>query len=135
MNDAFQVSPTSPWSLIFVSAAGRAPRLQFLVGSAALLAALVVFENAVPDIIRNLTAVAFYPGLLFCAACLLSKRLHDRGRSGWWAALILLAFGMVWPSPTGWRALFAIVLVWAAVELGLMPSEQGPNRFGPRPQI
>ena len=124
---------SSPWSLLLVSAAGRAPRIQFIVGVAGLLGALIVFENAIPQILRDLTAIFFYPAVLFAPACLLSKRLHDRGRSGWWAALILLSFGMVWPSPTGWRSLFILVVIWTAVELGLMPSEQGANRFGPRP--
>jgi uncharacterized membrane protein YhaH (DUF805 family) len=124
---------TSPWSVLFVSAAGRVGRLKFLVGVSGLMAGLIIFENAVPQILREWTAILVYPALLFASACLLSKRLHDRGRSGWWAALILLAFGMIWPSPTSWRSLFVLVIVWAAVELGLMPSEQGANRFGPKP--
>ena len=67
-------------------------------------------------------------------ACVLSKRLHDRGRSGWWAALVLFALVAVWPTPHGFGAfIFSLILVWAAVELGVMQSEAGANRFGPSP--
>ena len=38
-----------------------------------------------------LTGWFVYPPVLFVAACVTSKRLHDRGRSGWWAGLVLLA--------------------------------------------
>ena len=67
-------------------------------------------------------------------ACVLSKRLHDRGRSGWWAALILFALIAVWPTPHGIGALvFTLILGWAVIELGVMQSEAGANRFGPSP--
>jgi uncharacterized membrane protein YhaH (DUF805 family) len=40
----------------------------------------------------------------------------------------------VWPRPYGFfDFLFAIALIWAVVELGLMSGEQGANRFGPNP--
>jgi uncharacterized membrane protein YhaH (DUF805 family) len=64
----------------------------------------------------------------------LSKRLHDRGRSGWWAAMVLVAFAAIWPAPHGFLGFLAcVVLVWTAVELGVMGGEQGSNRFGPNP--
>ena len=75
-----------------------------------------------------------YPVLVFCGASVLSKRLHDRGRSGWWSAPILLAVLVVWPYPAGLvSALFSLVLFWALIDLGLMPGEQGANRYGPNP--
>ncbi len=122
------------WGLLFFSSSGRMPRLPFLVAMAVIIGALLLFENAAPQIVQNLTALFFYAGLLFSSACVLSKRLHDRGRSGWWAALVLLAFGMVWPQPSGLRSLFLLVIVWSVVELGLMPGEEGANRFGANPQ-
>jgi uncharacterized membrane protein YhaH (DUF805 family) len=64
----------------------------------------------------------------------LSKRLHDRGRSGWWSALIVFAVVAVWPRPDNFfDFIFALVLVWAGVELGAMPGEAGTNRYGPNP--
>jgi uncharacterized membrane protein YhaH (DUF805 family) len=65
----------------------------------------------------------------------LSKRLHDRGRSGWWAMLILMAMIAVWPIPKSFTDFaFSLVIVWAVVELGVMGGEQGANRYGPNPQ-
>jgi uncharacterized membrane protein YhaH (DUF805 family) len=123
------------WTVLFLSSTGRLPRFPFLVAMALILTALILFESAVPEVLRWTTALAVYPGLLFVSACVLSKRLHDRGRSGWWAALILLAFAVVWQQRGNIiLALFVLVVIWAAVELGLMPGEEGANRFGPNPQ-
>jgi uncharacterized membrane protein YhaH (DUF805 family) len=75
-----------------------------------------------------------YPALLFPTACILSKRLHDRGRAGWWAFVIVWALVEVWPLPhTPVGYLFAAVLALGFVELGLRPGEAGANRFGPSP--
>jgi uncharacterized membrane protein YhaH (DUF805 family) len=81
-----------------------------------------------------LTGWIIYIPALYCGACIVSKRLHDRGRSGWWAALVLFALVAVWPHPRGFGSfLFSLILIWAAVELGVMQSEAGANRFGPSP--
>jgi uncharacterized membrane protein YhaH (DUF805 family) len=64
----------------------------------------------------------------------LSQRLHDRGRSGWWSAPVLLAFALAWPwplGPLGW--LSAAVLAWAAVDLAALPGQTAPNRYGAPP--
>ncbi len=73
--------------------------------------------------------------LLYSAACLLSQRLHDRGRSGWWSGPILLAFAMAWPRPQApfdWIALGLLVLV--AVDLILLPGQKAFNRYGAPPK-
>ena len=63
---------------------------------------------------------------------MLAKRLHDRGRSGWWAAAILIAFNFTWPYPDSLiGAAGLLVVLWAAVELGWMKGEEGANRHGP----
>ncbi len=75
-----------------------------------------------------------YPALFFVGACVLSKRLHDRGRSGWFAALVLFALVVVWPIPSTFLDFpFSLIVLWAVVELGVMGSEQGANRYGPNP--
>jgi uncharacterized membrane protein YhaH (DUF805 family) len=121
------------WSQLFLSSSGRLGRGPFLIAMTVVILALLLFENAVPPLLRELLAILFCPLLVFSSACVLSKRLHDRGRSGWWAALILLAFSVNWPQPHGFWSLFVLVILWAVVELGLMPGEQGANRFGPNP--
>lgn len=120
------------WAHLLFSSTGRMGRGPFLLAAAALLAVFAVYEVAVSGLAHGLTAWAVHGVLLFAAACVLSKRLHDRGRAGWWAALVLLAFAVVWPKPDGlFDFLFALPLIWATVELGALPGEAGPNRFGP----
>jgi uncharacterized membrane protein YhaH (DUF805 family) len=122
------------WSELFFSAAGRTPRAPSLAAAALLLAIAALYEAVVGATLHWLTGWFVYPGLFFCACCVLSKRLHDRGRSGWWAALILFAVVAVWPRPDNFfDFIFALVLVWAGVELGAMPGEAGTNRYGPNP--
>ena len=103
--------------------------------SAMLFAVLVLYEAVLGgQTLTLLTGWFAYPVLIYLAVCVLAKRLHDRGKSGWYAALIICAFIGMWPYPRGVvDFLFAIVLVWSVVELGLLPGEQGANRFGPNP--
>ena len=122
------------WSAIFFSAEGRAPRTPSLLAVAVLVVAAALYEAGVGPTLHWITGWFVYPALVFCGACVLSKRLHDRGRTGWWAAVILVSLVAVWPHPDGFLDfLFGLVLVWAAVELGVLAGEQGTNRYGPNP--
>jgi uncharacterized membrane protein YhaH (DUF805 family) len=76
-------------------------------------------------------------------AAITIKRLHDRGKSGWWIALFLIA-----PRPldrlSDWldygplaalvSALDIGLSVWCFVELFCLRGKKGPNRFGPDPR-
>jgi uncharacterized membrane protein YhaH (DUF805 family) len=122
------------WVELFFSSAGRLARGSFLLAAAVLIAIAALYESLMGPTLHWLTGWLIYPLLIFCAACILSKRLHDRGRSGWIAAIIILALIAVWPAPSGFfDFLFALVLIWGAVELGALPGEQGANRYGPNP--
>jgi uncharacterized membrane protein YhaH (DUF805 family) len=122
------------WSDLFLSAGGRSPRAPSLLAAAILLGLAALYEAIVGSTLHWFTGWFIYPALFYSGACVLSKRLHDRGRSGWWAALILVAVVAVWPQPAGFfDFLFVAVLVWAGVELGAMPGEMGANRYGPNP--
>jgi uncharacterized membrane protein YhaH (DUF805 family) len=122
------------WSDLFLSAQGRAPRLPSLIAAAVLVGFGALYEAFVNSTVHWITGWFVYPALLYAGACILSKRLHDRGRSGWWAALILVSIVAVWPHPAGFLDfLFFLVVVWAGVELAAMPSEQGANRYGRNP--
>ena len=46
------------------------------------------------------------------------KRCHDRGHSGWFVLLSLIP----------------VVNIWYVVEVGFLPGQSGPNRFGPDPK-
>jgi uncharacterized membrane protein YhaH (DUF805 family) len=121
------------WVELFFSSAGRLARGPFLLAALVLIMILALYEAITGPTLTLLTGWFFYPLMLFTGACVLSKRLHDRGRSGWWAAVILLAVIAVHDSIEFWDFPFVFVLVWAIVELGVLPGEQGANRFGPNP--
>lgn len=123
------------WTDLFWTASGRLGRTPFWIAAAVLIALASVYEAWAFATLHWLTGWIVYPALLYAGACVLSKRLHDRGRSGWWAALILFALVAAWPHPRGnfGGLIFTLILVWAAVELGVMQSEAGANRFGPSP--
>lgn len=119
---------------LFLSAQGRAPRLPSLIAAGALVGLAAFYEALVGSTLHWITGWVVYPALFYAGACVLSKRLHDRGRSGWWAALVLASVVAVWPHPESFLDfLFFAVLVWALVELALMPGEQGANRYGLNP--
>ena len=121
------------WSELFFSGQGRAARGPSWL-AAVILVAIAASYEVIPATLHWLTGWFVYPALFYCGACVLSKRLHDRGRTGWWAALILFATVAVWPQPSNFfDFLFMAVLVWAVVELGVMPGEAGTNRYGPNP--
>ncbi|HXV00925.1 MAG TPA: DUF805 domain-containing protein [Caulobacteraceae bacterium] len=122
------------WRDLFASPAGRCPRTPFWIAATTLMLLLAIYEAIAFPTLKLLSFWFVYPALLASGACVISKRLHDRGRSGWWAALVLLAVMLVWRTPNGGRFLLALpVLFWSLVELGLLPGEQGANRFGPSP--
>lgn len=122
------------WAELFFSSTGRLSRTPFVVAAVALIGFGLLYEISVPTTIHWLTGWFIYPAMLYVGACLLSKRLHDRGRSGWLAAVILIALTALWAPPTNaFDFLFILVVLWAIVELGLLAGEQGANRFGPSP--
>ena len=77
----------------------------------------------VPMTISQAPAALLVTGLLYLAATvpagvLTIKRLHDRGRSGW--------FTLVGGIPL-------VGTLWLLIDLTLLPGTPGPNRFGPDP--
>jgi uncharacterized membrane protein YhaH (DUF805 family) len=123
--------PTSPGGLFF-STQGRAPRTPSVIAAIVLVVATALYEDLVGSTLHWITGWFVYPSLFFMGVCVLSKRLHDRGRSGWWAALILASTIAIWPHPAGFLDfVFFLVVAWAFVELAVMPGEQGSNRYGP----
>ncbi|WP_293679353.1 DUF805 domain-containing protein [uncultured Phenylobacterium sp.] len=80
-------------------------------------------------------------GLLAGVAVLLIwiRRLHDLGRTGWWAPAInvvsnLIAFGLVSLFPGGAGALMGLVIYTGVfIALGVLPGQPHDNAFGPPP--
>ena len=125
---------TSPADL-FLTSSGRIGRIAFVIGVGVLLALWAAFDLLAPLAVRDVIGWLVAAALLYSAACLLSQRLHDRGRSGWWSGLILLAFAMAWPRPAApldWIALALLALV--AVDLTLLPGQKAFNCYGASPK-
>lgn len=128
------MSGQTDWIELLMSSTGRIARVPFLIAGAGLIAVTALYESVAGTALHLLTGWFIYPALLFSGACLLSKRLHDRGRSGWWAAPILVGIIAILPSPSSFfDFLFGVLVFWATIELAVMPGEEGGNRFGPNP--
>ncbi len=124
------------WSELFFNASGRIGRGVFLATIAGVIAMLALYDQALGWIGHLMLGWIVHPLLFFVSACLISKRFHDTGKSGWRSAIVLLAFCVAWPHPRGLVGLAAVlVLVWGAVELGVAPGAAGFNRFGAKRSI
>lgn len=119
---------------LYFSAEGRLGRVGFWLLATTLVAALASFEQVAFGPARAVVAAPLKFALFVSGACVLAKRLHDRGRAGWWSAAVLFAFLIAWPGPRGWPgAIACLTVLAAAVELGLVRGERHFNRFGPPP--
>lgn len=119
------------FSDLFLTSSGRIGRISFILGGGALLALWAMFDLLAPLRTRDLVGWIVAAILLYSGACVLSQRLHDRGRSGWWSGPILLTVAMTWPrpqAPLDWIAAFILILV--AVDLALLPGQKTFNRHG-----
>lgn len=124
----------SPWDFLF-SSVGRTSRVAFIVSGAVVVAAWTAYLALVPRGLPRLATLWFAgPILLHMSASVLAQRLHDRGRSGWWAALVLAAAGWIaaFHLPL-LRAPALVVLAAAFVDLGLLPGRAGANAYGLNP--
>ena len=50
------------------------------------------------------------------------KRLHDRGKSGWWFLLMAVL------------SVIVVGSIWMLIELGILEGQKGPNAYGPDPR-
>ena len=123
------------FSDLFLTSSGRIGRISFILGGGVLMALWATFDLLAPLRTRDLAGWIVAAILLYSGACVLSQRLHDRGRSGWWSGPILLAVAMAWPRPQApfdWVALALLVVV--AVDLALLPGQKVFNRYGASPK-
>jgi uncharacterized membrane protein YhaH (DUF805 family) len=118
----------------FFDSSGRVGRIGFLLKISALIVLLAAYDAVARGQAHVLTGWLVDWPLFFSGACVLSQRLHDRGRAGWWGAPILLAFCLAWPHPQGAVGVLALAATaLSGLWLGLMPSEPHFNRYGPKP--
>lgn len=119
---------------------GRIGRRDFWAWMAVwLLAMMTLFIAAGRAWLELQTAAFALVCLLWPTAAVTIKRLHDRGRSGLWALLLVLAWmllagnwaqlGGIWPWAVG-RLLPTVMLVMLLIELGAFVGTQGENKYG-----
>ena len=127
-----------PFIVFMFSIAGRVRRREFYLFSlvmAALFANWIagmrdisrhvrVYSNTATDgylvnlVTTNSTHYAFLALLGLITYTVVAKRLHDRGRSGWWQFVVFVPV-------VGWA--------WLFLELYILPGSPGDNRYGPHP--
>ncbi|MDN8601708.1 DUF805 domain-containing protein [Citrobacter enshiensis] len=100
---------------------------------------LVLFTLASKQWLEIKTAAFALVCMLWPTAAVMVKRLHDRGRSGLWALLMILAWMLLagnWvmlPGMWQWvvgRFVPTLILVMMLVDLGAFVGTQGENKFG-----
>ncbi|MCB1521968.1 MAG: DUF805 domain-containing protein [Hyphomicrobiaceae bacterium] len=142
---------------LFLGFSGRIGRRSFVFAVLLLAAASPVSLNAIlssnplADLVPSLrrlgpAGLVWSFALLIMIAALMTKRLHDRGKSGLYAGLFYLPaalqlvtfFTGITPLTQQvalWSGLIAAWIgatgLWFLVELGFYPGEQGPNIYGP----
>ena len=100
---------------------------------------LVLFSLASKQLLDIQTAAFCLVCLLWPTAAVTVKRLHDRGRSGAWALLMILAWMLLagnWAIlPGGWqwavgRCVPTLILVGMLIDLGAFIGTQDANKYG-----
>lgn len=119
---------------MYLNSTGRIGRLAFVAAGLPLVVAWLAFDFMRPTETPALIVWLFAAATLYAGSCVLSQRLHDRGRSGWWSGPILLLVVATLPvpsAPSDWiaAALLGVVLV----DLTLFPGQPRFNRYGAAP--
>ncbi|MEF3109175.1 DUF805 domain-containing protein [Raoultella sp. WB_B2P2-3] len=102
-----------------------------------------LFTLAGSNLLNLQTAAFMLVCLLWPTAAVTIKRLHDRGRSGIWALLMVLAWMLlagnwaVLPGAWQWvvgRFVPTLIMVMMLIDLGAFVGTQGENKFGKETQ-
>ena len=134
--------------LPYVSFQGRANRQAYWLTALSLLGGMLLASFLVYAVPVAGIAMAGLVYLL-CLAAGLSvavRRLHDRGKSGWWLLpmylplILFSALGALVEVSQGepnvvFSTLTLPFSIWILVELGCLRGTVGPNRFGPDPRL
>ncbi|HKS32390.1 MAG TPA: DUF805 domain-containing protein [Enterobacteriaceae bacterium] len=103
------------------------------------LAMVVLFSLAGGGMLSLQTAAFMLVCLLWPTAAVTVKRLHDRGKSGIWALMMIVAWMLLagnWVMLTGiweWavgRFIPTLIMVMMLIDLGAFVGTQGENKFG-----
>ena len=119
---------------------GRIGRRDFWIWIAIWAVTMVtLFSLAGGGLVDLQTAAFMLVCLLWPTAAVTIKRLHDRGKSGIWALLMILAWMLlagnwamlpgVWQWGVG-RFIPTLIMVMMLIDLGAFVGTQGENKFG-----
>jgi len=119
---------------------GRIGRRDFWLWMVIWVMAMAALFYAVDfNLLGSQTAAFMLVCLLWPTACVIVKRLHDRGKSGPWALLFVLAWMLLagnWDMLNGtlqWavgRFIPTLIMVAMIIDLGAFVGTQGENKFG-----
>ncbi|ELA3326968.1 TPA: DUF805 domain-containing protein [Klebsiella pneumoniae subsp. pneumoniae] len=123
---------------------GRIGRRDFWIWIAIWLVTMsALFTLAGSNLLNLQTAAFIIVCLLWPTAAVVVKRLHDRGKSGLWALLMVLAWMLlagnwsmlpqVWQWGVG-RFVPTLIIVMMLIDLGAFVGTQGENKFGKETQ-
>jgi uncharacterized membrane protein YhaH (DUF805 family) len=126
------------------SGKGRIGRRDFWIWIGIWVLSMVVLFTLAGSGWLNLQSAAFaLVCLLWPTAAVTIKRLHDRGKSGIWALLMILAWMLlagnwtmlsgVWQWGVG-RFIPILIMVMMLIDLGAFVGTQGENKFGKETQ-
>jgi len=138
------------WQWLFFSFHGRINRAKYWLTAliffiAGLIMAAIGYalgQNMASQIVGG----AFELVIFISGLAVVSKRLHDRGRSAWWLLLfyllpgVLMGIGFGVFYATASMVLLAVlgviagaITIWAFVEIGCLRGTIGSNRYGSDP--
>jgi uncharacterized membrane protein YhaH (DUF805 family) len=106
------------WRALYFSSRGRLDRRRFWLASLPLIGAQILAGTFVGSAAGALLGWLLYLALATPGLVITIKRLHDRGRSGWFTAI---------------TAIPLVGAIWLLIETACLPGTPGPNRFGPDP--
>jgi uncharacterized membrane protein YhaH (DUF805 family) len=106
------------WCELYLSCHGRISRRQYWLASLPLIGAQILIELLIASDVEPVLAALLSLAVAIPSFVITIKRLHDRGRNGWFASIAAIPF---------------LGAIWLLIEAGLLPGTRGPNRFGPDP--
>lgn len=129
---------------------GRINRARFWIGTIPLVIAWIaamallnwMFMRAESSVPVYGFGIAAGVMLLWCQLGVCIKRLHHRGKSGWWLLVfraLPAAVSQAGEASTDFNLRIAAAVtigaiwLWAVLELGCLRGTEGPNAYGPDP--
>jgi uncharacterized membrane protein YhaH (DUF805 family) len=106
------------WWELYLSCRGRLSRRHYWLASLPLIGAQILIELLIASESTPVLAALLSLAVAIPSFVITIKRLHDRGRNGWFASI---------------AAIPLLGAIWLLIEAGLLPGTPGPNRFGPDP--